>query len=758
MMRITRISHLRGAGIFRDFTWPTELPEFGKYNLIYGWNGTGKTTLSSLLRDLELRRSPTQGDVALRVDGSDIRGEHFPQSTLAIRVFNRDFVRESVFRADGGNVPPIFVVGKESVEKQKEVDRLKAERGTKEDEVKAARATKEQAEKDLDKHCSDRAKVIKDTLRASGSAYNEYDKRRYNERAEKPEAGDAAKNRLSDSERERLLAQHRAMPKPMVSQLSYRLPDLQSLAAKVADLVGTTVVSAAIPALKDDSGLAEWTRVGLGLHKDRKSERCLFCEQQLPKGRLAELVAHFNAEYERFLKTVEDQILALESTKKQAADVRLPNRAELYEDLAADFGAAEERFRRVLDTVSEFLEKLVNALKGKKAEPFNALTLNVSVPNVDAEVVDGLNNVIRKHNRQCDDFTKRVSEVRNHLALDMIAESQSEFVALRANVQTATATVARVAKEITELSDQITQLERDIREHQRPAEELNDDLKQYLGHGDLQLTIKETGYAITRNGVPADMVSEGEMTAIALLYFLKSLEDRGFDKANGVVVLDDPVSSLDANALYLAFGFIRERTEDVGQLFIFMHHFAFFGQVRNWFHYLKGQNNKDLNKRPARFYMLECDQGQGGRCAGIRCLDRLLEQFDSEYHYLFARVYRASTASGKTDLEENYVLPNIARRLLEAFLAFRQPGVTGELSQKVQAVSFDAAKKLRILRFVHTHSHSSGVGEPEHDPSLLGEARAVLADLLELIKSEDPQHFEAMARLVRGHDSEAESS
>ncbi len=42
--------------------------------------------------------------------------------------------------------------------------------------------------------------------------------------------------------------------------------------------------------------------------------------------------------------------------------------------------------------------------------------------------------------------------------------------------------------------------------------------------------------------------SEGERTAIAFLYFLKSLQDKSFDLANGIVVIDDPVSSLDANA------------------------------------------------------------------------------------------------------------------------------------------------------------------------------------------------------------------
>lgn len=39
-----------------------------------------------------------------------------------------------------------------------------------------------------------------------------------------------------------------------------------------------------------------------------------------------------------------------------------------------------------------------------------------------------------------------------------------------------------------------------------------------------------------------------ERTSIAFLYFLKSLKATGFDLEIGIVVIDDPVSGLDANS------------------------------------------------------------------------------------------------------------------------------------------------------------------------------------------------------------------
>jgi len=425
--------------------------------------------------------------------------------------------------------------------------------------------------------------------------------------------------------------------------------------------------------------------------------------------------------------------------------------------MAAEYDSAAQAVRHALKKVQDLVDALVQALEAKRGQPFKSLELDVLSPGIDADTVDRLNQLIQRHNSACADFQARTTDARERLALDMIAQNIGDYSRLFEAAKVAADAIAPIEADVRRLSLEIERLEREIVEHRQPAEELNDDLRKYLGHDELRLEVKDTGYALMRQGVPADALSEGERTALALLYFLKSLGDRRFDLRNGVVVLDDPVSSLDANALYLAFGFIRHRTQDAGQLLVLTHNFPFFRQARNWFHHQKGQNKKNVNQRPARFYMLDRVHGSKPRCTTLRTLDPLLEQYESEYHYLFACVHRAANATGDTALEQNYGLPNVARRLLETFLAFRRPQVAGELWQKLKDVTFDEAKKVRLARFVHTHSHGDTVGEPEHDPSLLGEARAVVADLLELIKSEDPQHFTAMVGLVSGPAAEADS-
>lgn len=745
---IERISQLHDHGVFRNFDWPANLTDFGQYNLILGSNGTGKTTLSRLLRDLELRRTPAMGRVSLRIDGVDVSGDKFAAASVQIRVFNRDFVQESVFRKDGVDVPPIFVVGTESVEKQKEVERLGEERRKKEELRAKADALRTQAERELERHCAEQARVIKESLRVSGGRYNDYDRRNYLARAQKMvNDADVEGHRLDEQTRDALVSQHVATPKAKVQEVLYRPPKLEALAEAMSRILRETVVSETLRSLENDPTLSEWVHQGLGLHKSRTSESCLFCNQSLLQDRLAKLDGHFSNQYDQLLRRIDEQIREMEDATQHAVDLRVPDNAALFDSLVSEYKASNEALTLERLRIQAFLGKIIVALREKKSSPFTSVVLDVIPPDSDVGAVERINAVIQKHNVICDDFVQEVTRARDRLAEGVIAESLPEFTRLQSLAVTLKYQVAAIDTALDGLRSTIRTLERQIREHQRPAEELNENLKRYLGHGELQLTIKDTGYSISRSGVQATHLSDGEMAALSLLYFLKSLEDRGFDNRRGVVVIDDPVSSLDGNAVFLAFGLIRERTKNVGQLFLLTHDFLFFRQVRNWFHKMPGQRKPDVSQRPARLLSIECQSVGGVRAAALRWVDPLLERYESEYHFLFACVHRVWSSPPATSLEDYYHVPNMARRLLESFLAFKLPRESGELYNALLLVKFDETKKTRILRFLHTQSHAFDL-VPGHDPTALGECHEVLRDLFALMMSLDAEHVAAMISII----------
>jgi wobble nucleotide-excising tRNase len=95
-------------------------------------------------------------------------------------------------------------------------------------------------------------------------------------------------------------------------------------------------------------------------------------------------------------------------------------------------------------------------------------------------------------------------------------------------------------------------------------------------------------------------------------------------------------------------------------------------------------------------------------------------------------------------------MPNLARRLLEAFLAFRYPDCSGEnfLYTALERVNIDTVKKNRILRLLNTHSHLGRIGDTNDDPWALSESGSVLQDVLDLIQQEDPAHFGGMVKRI----------
>jgi wobble nucleotide-excising tRNase len=643
-------------------------------------------------------------------------------------------------------VSPIFVLGSESVEKQRRVDELKAsliELGKRDLSLTAAMSGADSA---VDKFCVDRAKLIKDMLRSPGAnPYNNYDKAAFKSRVQRMVGNpNLAQFLLTEPDKDARRKQLTASPKQRLELVHYAFPDAAGLLNTVQAIAGQSVVSTVIESLRNDQTLAEWIHDGLRLHASPRESTCLFCDQPLPAERLRALQLHFSQSYEKLIGAISALKTKIDSLMAASKPSR-PNKAELYEDLSSRYGTAEAAFISEVASVVAFLDKLLVVLEAKTKAMFDAIHVNVAAPSFDAGSLARINAIITEHNVASDQFSQRQKEAREALEADSLATDVAEYDRLTASVTVAKQRVEECQRAQTAAKEEIASLERDIVEHRRPAEELNADLYRYLGHGELQLSISENGYTIARNGVPAQALSEGESTAIALLYFLKSLEDRRVgDIGRAIVVLDDPVSSLDQNAMYAAFGYIRARTQSVGQLFVLAHNFTFFRAVREWFGHLRG-----ADARAWAIYMLRVHHDGRRRCGGIYEIDPLLVKFESDYHYLYSCIHKWAHAVQQAPLEECYQYPSVARRVLETFLAFRAPGKPS-LWARMQSVSpgFEEARRSRIYRFVQTHSHREVVGDADEDLTLLAEGREVLRDMLAFMRAADEEHCVRMDAVV----------
>lgn len=753
-MKITRISKIRNHRVFADFLWPTDLPNFGRFNLIYGWNGSGKTTLSRLLRCIEKRENITEGEVDFHLDGTAQSGLTLSSaaSLPAVRVFNRDFMDANFVRSDSA-ISPIFFLGEDSVEKQKQVEQLAATKASEAEKLDAKNKAKTKAAKALDDFCIAQGKAIRAVLGSSGTnPYNNYDKASFKQTCQRLIKLATPPAVLTDDEKNVLKKQKDGSPKEKISAIALEATDAEALYKGIDELLGRTVVSKTIATLLSKPTVAAWVQEGLSLHAgENKSETCEFCGSRIPESRIAQLEAHFNDEYNQFLQELDTKKNEIAACRNKFADLELPDKARLYDHLASDFAEKKKALKTTEDSMAAFLASLDKALAEKANRLFEKTTIaklvgDVAIPATDGQTeVAAVNEVIARHNTETDNFTSVVAQARKGLEDALVAEVLEEYKRKSAAIVSIESEITALTAAIKKLEDDIGTLERDIVEHRRPAEQLTSELENYLGRDELKFELAGNGYQLMRHGVLASNLSEGERTAIAFLYFLKTLQDKGFNLATGIIVVDDPVSSLDANSLFCAFGYMKARTKDAGQLFVLTHNFNFFRQVRNWLH--KGLRGQDRHE--ARFYFIESRSLSGRRNASLGKLDYLLREFQSEYQYIFKQVYdEAQKTGGAQPMEEFYHLPNLGRRLLESFFAFRFPQEGGDLYKSLEKCLCDPAVKARLLRFLDSYSHNQTVGDDGHDLSILAETPHIMKDVIRLIETEDKKHFDEMVALL----------
>lgn len=743
-MMLLSLPRIKGYRVFRDYSWPDALHPFAKVNVIYGWNGSGKTTLSSLFEHIERRESLTKGDVTFQFAGGTVKGTELATAPMpAARVFNQQFVAKTISAVASG-VDHIYYFGEESIEKHAQMVQLRADLNNARSKVKVALDAKANADDALDKFCTDKARQVKELLLGSPHHAN-YNKRKFEQAACGMDTATAEAGRLTDEDRQRLQSQRHAHPKPVVSRIVFTEPDLDVLTAVVADLLARTVVSQVLDALASDHNVASWVQTGLELHiAKRHTDTCRFCGGTLHPDRRSALAAHFNDAFKGFQREIDGLLRHIEQEIRTLNALQPPPTNAVYEHLADKLEAATDAANSTISAVRFHLEALRDELARKMAAPFELLDLALPVgvaarsPDVlrrASEAVNAVNTLIDEHRMTTEGLSRTVTHACVALERSAVAEAHAEFESLRLVTEEAERQRLSVLETPRGIEAELKRLEQEIVENRRPAEELNRELRNYLGRDELRFEVRDSGYVLLRGDQPVANLSEGEKTAIAFLYFLKSLQDRSFVLEQGIVIIDDPVSSLDQNNLFAAFSFMVDRTACCGQLFVLTHNFEFFRQARRVF-----------KKKDTRYFLVRAVPGGSGvRSASIEALDEVLNMFDSDYHFLFSRVVDGvEQATAGTSMHFGYELPNVARRLVEAFLAFKFPDKQRLVKEALAETTLDASTRIRLERFLNVYSHGDAVMGPSHDPIALGETAAILKDVVVLMRDLDSSHYNGM--------------
>ena len=138
------------------------------------------------------------------------------------------------------------------------------------------------------------------------------------------------------------------------------------------------------------------------------------------------------------------------------------------------------------------------------------------------------------------------------------------------------------------------------------------------------------------------------------------------------------------------------------------------------------------------------ERGQGNNSKIIKMPNTVLK-FKSEYAYLFSIIHSFKD-SPSTDFEHLYNLPNIMRRFIETFSAFKFLS-TLNIDQHLDKIIKNPIECEQVRKFVHYNSHGLDTTRMIQFPDL-AECTGVIKTLLDAIEATDKAHYDALCQSV----------
>lgn len=742
---IRRIDHLRNFGIFRNFVGneASGVPAFNKFNLIYGWNYSGKTTLSRVFQAIERKGlsreyAPASFKITLD-DGAELNSSNLLQSPT-VRVFNRDYVTEN-FQQEH-SAPAVFVVGKENVELKTRLAQLQGRRARVEKIAGDFKSERGTIETEVSTLGTNKARDVGNLLGDRNFRRPNLDQRMTEVRQ------NAASYVLNDETVQARLATLRSGESFVeLKRIGVTLPDLAELAKEVNALLGQTASNRAIEQLKRDAGLEGWVRLGLTLHKD--TDTCGFCGSLLTANRLEILQGHFSEAYETLLRDLERKV---ELANAGSFSVITSHERDLMPDVRAEFVQLKQRLDGWLEWARQTRDQLVTAMNQKKTAIETQSAWNgdsTRAPEVQT-IIPEINAVIERHNEMVRGIDQAKASAKSalerhyaalHFQENKIAQKEAEITRLGERFERANGVQSKIASTIREIEAQISQ-------SSIGANKLNELLKYLLAGSDIEVeSVGDSEFRFLRGGEAATNLSDGEKTAVTFAYFITSLEANGATPEDAIIFVDDPISSLDSNHIYAVYALILERLERCHQLFVSTHNSEFFNLLKGQWLGPKGGNKPDSSA----YHICRKVQPDGSSQAQVEDLPRLLRKYKSEYEFVFSHLHTFAENSSPSE-HEAYTAPNLLRKFLESYLGFRKPSVTAWY-EKLDLL-FDSVEKQReVHKFADDASHLHSLNRSLQQPAYVASSKRIVCDVLIAQKDKDPDHHASLLEVVNGGGS-----
>lgn len=545
-------------------------------------------------------------------------------------------------------------------------------------------------------------------------------------------------------------------------QLPGRLRD------RVMELLSISPTAVVLDTLATHPDASVWVDQGRKHHQE--VEQCIYCSSPLTKDRKKQIEAHFSDEVEVLkgsLRGLSGEV-RIATSRLDEVKGELPASGLLAPDLRGNYEQAHATYLAQLRELKDWLERLEASIEEKLENPLKIVSCGMGpAPAIDSTLIEELRDT---HNSRIEKHASLVHQAAVHIEHHYLKQAEKEVTEGRESLKLKSEEVSRVEDSIKKLQGDIQAL-KNVEGDPRPsAEVLNREVSRLLGRSELRFETVEGRYEVTRNGKPAVGLSVGERTAITLIHFFEMVARWKPSGGRPIVVVDDPVSSLDSNVFMGISTYIWNEAVAKGhisQLILLTHNFELF---RQWDIQIDGlhRNNQMKKLFPAKTYEITSrHRTTGGLSVRTPCLvswpssQAVKKKMRSSYHHAFMATAEAKLALDADDsmdkrLDAQLLFPNVVRRLLESFLAFKIPESVGDFNgtmrnsvSLLEATGFtgDAdALRLRLTRYTHAHSHNES---PSTDAIISpDEVGPAITAAFEFMYWLDTKHFTGICKVL----------
>lgn len=666
-----------------------------KVTLIYGQNGSGKSTISGYFYD-------SQADKYRHCAFESPHISHY-------QVFNQEYIDSKFARAD--YQPGIFTLSEANQESQDKINSNNKERAklsARLEKLNEEIAEKERMKETIVDHCARDIfnRTVNDRKSLSDFLDGAKIKRSFYERMVATPLSDVRTTTEALTDKWRMLSQSEGT---LVGEI--HIPPTTVLTEEAIKLMQEPVMPASstqFSALIQKIGNADWVRQGQHYIHD---DVCPFCQQSFNVMAFSrELIQMFDESYQTSLGTLS------QAAERLAQDC--DNLAE-FERRVATHAFVDEGspILSLVKTVNKGVQILLQQFLNKLKEPSQAITpenIQSALSSLQNEV-DAFNTRVRENNRLAENFgqEKRTlsADVMAHLRRicdEFFTERDRQLGELQNEVDTRLREVGILAAGKKTLDDETNTLTGQLSDIQPTINIINANLR-LLGITGFEIICHDDEmklYRLRRGNEPEKAevfksLSEGEKTIVSFLYFIEScsgsLTPETVNPENKLIVIDDPISSLSHNYIYEVAALIKRKIIKAAaarHVVILTHNMFFFQEIL-----LNSGRLQDNREAPVNWSLLRIIKSDYSSCEKLSMHEML-----NEYQALWQTLKDV-----RDEKTQPVVLFNTMRNILEYYFSFAcKNEKLKEALESLASEHSDAGEYDSFYRAINRHSHSDG--------------------------------------------------